>query len=326
MFGMGGLIEKAIRDNLVKTYKQLPEIVSRWEAYRAELLETEGEAGREVLLAGRPPVGGGDIDYIRSIMQAQVPLMIKNNNLPPSDGRASPKKAAELLDKPAVVAAAAAAVAEEKETEERAVLAAPSIMRRRTASELVLDALPTLNLPPDDEELPINQSNAHHVPALKQLAPRHWRGFSWDSVGSQGGSEEAPVNLEERIPGTKGAYTAWKRFNRDYAVWESYWAQVGVHAATAAHQGVVKMVYKIREELAAIGRLLAIVVLLLLIRLHILRIESSNADYKTGSNGKRSPRNDTHVGQKRQQQRPQETPPQKMMTRRTSSSRLGRAR
>ncbi|KAG7675223.1 hypothetical protein Ndes2526B_g08087 [Nannochloris sp. 'desiccata'] len=322
MLGMGGLIEKAIRDNLVKTYQQLPEIVSRWEAYRAELLVQEGDAGRGVLLAGRPPVGG-DIDYVRSIMQAPVPLVNKNDNLLLSTGTGigSPKKAELLCD---AAAEAAEAAAEEKEKDERVVLAAPWHMRRRTASELVLDALPTLDLPPDDEKLPPNKYNQHRLPAIVQLAPRHWRGFSWDSVGSQGGSEEAPSNLEERIPGTKGSRTAWKRFNRDYAVWESYWGQVGVHAATAAHQGVARVLHILGREVAAVGRLLAIVVLLLLLRMHILRVESTKSSHN-GRNGKQLSRNTKNVEQKRQQQRQQEAPPQMtIMTRRASSSRLVR--
>jgi hypothetical protein len=128
MFGMGGLIEKAIRDNLVKTYHQLPEIVSRWEAYREELLVKEGDVvGRGMLLAGRPPVDDGDsghdIEFVRSIMQDPVPLMIKNDNLLPSNAGEKKKN---------------------KKEKEAHMISAPRHMRRRTASELVLDALPTL--------------------------------------------------------------------------------------------------------------------------------------------------------------------------------------
>jgi hypothetical protein len=345
MFGMGGLIEKAIRDNMVKTYHQLPEIVSRWEAYRAELLKENNDAG--VLLAGRPPVGG-DIEYLRSIMQGNS-MMERNNNtssssLLASNGAASsPKKTAELL-------AAAAAVEKEAAMEEERDIQygqsnnimvdrylaeatsattadtanAPRHARRRTASELVLDAVPieTINedsLPPttgqsQEPRLLIN----HQLPAK----PRHWRGFSWDSVGSQGSQcSEAPTELEERTPGSKGAYTAWKRYNRDYDVWDTYWAQIGVQAATVAQQGVLRVLQIIGAELAAVGRLAAIVLLLVLVRLHILRVDSSG--FRSGIRRDKRSSLKREGEKKQRQQQQQEAPPPQMMTRR-SSSRLAR--
>ena len=71
-------------------------------------------------------------------------------------------------------------------------------------------------------------------------------------------------------------------------MWESYWAHVGVHAATAAQQGAARMVCRIGQELAAIGRLLAIVVFLVLLRVHIVRVESRNKSGDSRRNGKPS--------------------------------------
>ena len=315
---MGGLIEKAIRDNMVKTYHQLPEIVSRWETYRAEFVK-EGDTG--ILLAGRPPVGG-DLAYVRSIMQA--PLKV-TKPIPSLKGIVSPTKA-ELLAAAEKENVAGVRVEiqdlknnrkkesiqsisvetnenidtsamsdghlpnkiplhKEEETQNLTQASGvPRHARRRTASSLILDALPTLDLLSEErlhshnnsqqqESTPPAPDSTKTAATTVTRAPRHWRGFSWDSVGSQGA--EAPIELESRGPGSKGAYTAWRRFNRDYAVWETYWAQIGVHAATAAQQGIVKIFHTVLAEVAAVGRLFAIVLLLLLVRLNILRVDCS---------------------------------------------------
>ena len=299
MFGMGSLIERAIRDNMIKTYQKLPEIVSRWEAYRAELLNNKNGDGdvhvHGVLLAGRPPVGG-DLEYIRSIMQGPI-----QSPLPSPDN-----KAEEMLSFSEEENEPVEEEKEEKEEEENSI-AAPVVLplhtRRRTASELILDALPY------ETDVQKESHTSGHT-------PRHWRGFSWDSVGSQS-SEIAPTELEERAPGTKGAYTAWRRFNRDYAVWESYWAQIGVHAATVAQRGVVRVMELVGAELALFGRLLAIVLLLVLVRLHILRVDSSYKSHSSKSGGGRRK-------QQEKKEKEQEAPQQQEMTRRRSSTKRRR--
>lgn len=98
IFGVGGFIEKAIRDNMVKTYAQLPDIVGRWVAYREQVLKS-GDTG--VLLDGRPPVGS-DLTYVRSLMQGNlhkpVPLAAptaEGTVLEEVDGRK--RKSVELL-------------------------------------------------------------------------------------------------------------------------------------------------------------------------------------------------------------------------------------
>jgi hypothetical protein len=270
MFGFGSLIEKAIRDNVIKTYQQLPEIASRWEAYRTEVLVKKESDPSKVLLAGRPPVGG-NIEYIRSIMHATTgqksTLVARNTDTDALVTVSSKSSSMEKKEDEEEI------IVEERNGADGAIEAVPLVVhhaRRRTASELILDALPSL------DNLEYTNSN---TPTENQ-APRHWRGFSWDSIGSQGSAEleaEMSIEISDRQPGTKGAYTAWKRFNRDYAVWESYWAQVGVHAATAAHRGVLKVVYCLKKELAVICRVLLLFLLLLLVRVHILRVNSSNS-------------------------------------------------
>ena len=81
MFGVGGIIERAIRDNLVKTYSRLPAVVARWEAFRAQVMRGGDNVG--VLLAGRPPVGG-DLQYIQEI-KAMKKCKEKGNSKLPSE-------------------------------------------------------------------------------------------------------------------------------------------------------------------------------------------------------------------------------------------------
>jgi len=67
ILGIGRVVEKLVCESIQNTYKRLPEIVEKWEAFRQEAIR---RGDPFTLVAGRPPIGGGDAEWIQNIMQA----------------------------------------------------------------------------------------------------------------------------------------------------------------------------------------------------------------------------------------------------------------
>lgn len=284
MLGMGRIIEHIIRDSVTKTYKQLPAIIARWEAFRVEAVERGDPCA---LLRGRPPVGG-DLDYVKKIMcpPYAVPRPKKQtdgDDIPGSTRNiVSTNKTSTTMDVDGDVYydAQETFLDEEEENrnlerilaeDEQSVLANIPAWRSTTTTSGGSEGEGEEGGQGRDEHLvprpPVEvivledyKEYNEHVQfvggsprrLVHPAVARHRRGLSIDSVDSSSEGSEVLSHRENRTPGSRGAKKAWKRFNRDYEAWDKFWGkEIGVKAISAAHQGAVRVVHVIDAAIRA---------------------------------------------------------------------------
>jgi hypothetical protein len=274
MLGMGRIIEHIIRDSVAKTYKQLPAIIARWEAFRTEAVERGDPCA---LLRGRPPVGG-DLDYVRKIMcspytgqssmsisrqHAEKPVVRSREvlvNDDEDDGEVYYDAQEMLLDDTdqnleQILAQDEHAVFSnfqyerdsgdgdrEENGKENGVALEP---QKRFTTRPRVEVIILEDYDPKESESPSRR-------LMHPAVARHRRGLSIESVESNSEGSEILSHRENRTPGSRGAKKAWKRFNRDYEAWDTYWGkEIGVKAISAAHQGAVRVVHVLDAAIRA---------------------------------------------------------------------------
>lgn len=233
LLGVGRVVEGIVRDSLVSTYRRLPEVVRRWQVFRAEALAAGNGAA---LLLGRPAFGS-DLGWVGQGVAAamQAPLL------------------------PVPVVDATQAALERQLSEE--VLRCESSSRYYDASEAFLDDLPqhcgdqlraAVRLdrlqtarelgPKDVIWLPQTPAPDPSAPPAAR-APGHRRSASAESscsvdLASLGEGDLAPKM--ERLKASKGM---WRRFNRQYREWDEVWDDLGIVKREGSNAAVVRLVH-----------------------------------------------------------------------------------
>lgn len=170
-------------------------------------------------------------------------------------------------------------VVEPKEQEEEEEEIEPAAANKISINSGLLDTA-AASPPPQQQKqsVPAHKNNNSALSTLiEPLLKVHRRTWSWDSAGAASDiSLEPPTQLDLRSPGTSGAHTAWRRFNRDYTEWTHYWGvEVGVRA-TAVHKGARRAVHAALNIIRETLRVVLILFLLLFLRIGVLKVAPSS--------------------------------------------------
>lgn len=217
MFGVGRIVEGIVKDSLQNTYKKLPEIVKRWQAFRQEAL-LNGNA--EELLSGRPPVGNS-VAWIRqevlNVMQSPIE---EEACVPPGSPTSS-------------TAPSVSAATHHHHQQQQQPMA-----RLRSSRTEYFDASDTLG----GEDPPGTSGGS------SQLAPpgRQLRIVPPPEEADLASSSRGPGSPFQKQPSSQ---RAWHGFNHQYEEWTAYWDSMGVKhmAPKVLPSGPLSFLYRAEE-------------------------------------------------------------------------------
>jgi hypothetical protein len=226
----------------LQTYKQLPEIVRRWQLFREEALRT-GD-GRQLLL-GRPPVGC-EVQWIRQEMLQTLkePLPGVGVTLGSPVSALSPAAGASEASEGSAVAAVALVeqLQREQQQEGEAVMGqvAEEQLPRRAASAAmsVRSQSQYYDAPEAPEEEadrrqqlaggaglpPAGSAAGSSTPALAAAALARGAHHRRAASGESATSTDTPPTEDSAGHGRQPlSRRFWRRFNRDMGEWDSFW-------------------------------------------------------------------------------------------------------
>ncbi|GAB4823916.1 hypothetical protein N2152v2_010962 [Parachlorella kessleri] len=299
MFGVGRIVESIVKDSLTNTYKKLPEIVRRWQTFRAEAL-LNGNANE--LLSGRPPVGQ-NIKWIRAevlqILQSPIeaegvspqrsPSTIATPSLRAILAGEEPEQQQQLAM--ALIAPAAAPAAEGATTEPATAIVAAAV----SAAEVFIAAAGAATSAV--EKYSFTHTGVEYADAVEGLGPGagHRRNTSLDSAASSGdiAFEGAAGDVHSPFQKRPTSQKTWRGFNDKYDQWSIYWDAMGVKhmAPREPPSGPLAFLYRAQDSLKSSASTLMMTIYLLAMRKGFIAVQPNEDGRYAG----KAPRLELHT-------------------------------